>query len=70
MKHQKSISEGYEKQLPRVQEQMAKELNEKEIAIEKLKFENDKFKVSVLMHLGTRYLHPAIGSRDAPEAAI
>ena len=36
---------NYEKQLPRVQEQMMKDLNEKEVTIDKLKAENDKFKV-------------------------
>lgn len=43
--HQRRISANYERQLPRVQEQMTKDLDEKEAVIEKLKVENDKFKV-------------------------
>jgi hypothetical protein len=43
--YQRRVSANYERQMPRVQEQMTKDLDEKEKMIEKMKVENDKFKV-------------------------
>lgn len=45
MKHQKDVNARYEKQLERVQEQMTEDINGKDEYIEKMKVENDKFKV-------------------------
>ena len=47
LKHQKDVSASYVNQSARVQEQMALDMQEKELAIEKLGLENDKYKVHV-----------------------
>lgn len=45
LKHQKDVCTNYEKQSTRVQEQMAQDMKEKELSLEKLILENEKYKV-------------------------
>ena len=42
---QQQVCSSYEKQLQRVQEQMMADIEEKEAVIEKIKMENEKYKV-------------------------
>ncbi len=45
LKHQKAVIASYEKQSARVQEQMTLDMKEKEVTIEKLGIENEKYRV-------------------------
>ena len=59
LKRQSDICANYERQLPRVQEQLMKDLTDKEAIIDKIKADNEKLEVLILCYFdnATCYLH-------------
>ena len=47
LQHQKAVCASYEKQSARVQEQMTLDMREKELTIERLTIETEKYKVRI-----------------------
>ena len=63
LEQQTVMCASYAEQLPRVQEQLMRDLAEKENAIDKLKAENEKFKVELLCITEMEYIYSSIYSR-------